>query len=187
MTAKELLAPLPEFSRLTQADFDFWDNQIAVLGVDGAKNKIRTERGQDFWAVPATDADRALVLSYYRHYLHRGETGYPALPSQADIDGWASKLAADRAVAGQTAAVANLQKAFTDSDEYKALPHSGDGSNGGLLDSIGNVALQLPLVGGLIGEASTATGISPGLISLVGLGVGLWFFGVFDSGSSHRR
>lgn len=95
-----------------------------------------------------TDADRALVLSYYKLYLHRGEPGYKPAPSQADIDFWANKLAGDRAIAGADLAVQNLQKAFTDSDEYKALhvATSAPGPSIGATTGVGNVSLTTWLI-----------------------------------------
>lgn len=58
---------------------------------------------------------------------------------------------------------------------------------GGIIDAAGNVALQLPLVGVLVGQAALMTGISPGIIALAGVAVGLYAVGAFDSSGGRRK
>ena len=68
---------------------------------------------------------------------------------------------------------------------------SGSGSESpGLLDSIGLVAVELPMVGPWLLSGANATGIHPGILALVAVGVGLYAansFGMFDDGGKKRR
>ena len=52
---------------------------------------------------------------------------------------------------------------------------------------VGTGITALPLVGPIIGQIATATGISPWWIALAALGAGLYAFGAFDGGSTRRR